>query len=179
MDEAKIFADLPDELAFGNHSAFVFIERVAARDMLDGLDEASRLFDEYTMQQFNIVKELHILLLVATIVLMTAFIFLKYRPYVKRVKAESKLIAGLLSQLPAEVDVLPQVKQVVLGIKKEDTSASLAAAQTAGMPGMLMPPGAMYPGAMMMSQQGAPGMGYHPAMYGNMDGTMQFARQSV
>ena len=147
--------------------------------MFDGLDEASRLFDEYTMQQFNIVKQLHIILLVATIVLMTAFIFLKYRPYVKQVKAESKLIAGLLSQLPAEVDVLPQVKQVVLNIKKEDTSASLAAAQTAGMPGMLMPPGAVFPGAMMMSQQGAPGMGYHPSMYGNMDGTMQFARQSV
>jgi hypothetical protein len=147
--------------------------------MFDGLDEASRLFDEYTMQQFNIVKQLHIILLVATIVLMAAFIALKYRPYVKRVKAESKMIAGLLSQLPAEVDVLPQVKQVVLGIKKEDTSASLVTAQNAIMPGMLMPPGAVFPGAMIMSQQGAPGLNYHPGMYGSVDGNMQSARQWV
>jgi hypothetical protein len=131
---------------------FYFMDQIAANDMFQGLDKAAMVFDDYTKDQFNNVKTLHSILLVASLGLIAAFIVLTYRPYVAKVRAESKVVAGLLSQLPAEVDVLAQIKAVMLGLRKEELQTAVAAAQGPVILGTVMPPGAVYPGGMMMGQ---------------------------
>jgi ATP/ADP translocase len=51
------------------------------------------------------IKQLHIILLVISLACMVLFLLLLYRPYTKRLHRDSKAVAGLLSQLPSEVDV--------------------------------------------------------------------------
>ena len=150
--------------------------------MSQGLDKAAAVFDEYTMDQFNRIKQIHIILLVVSLALVAAFIVLKYRPYVAKLRAESKKVAGLLSQLPAEVDVLAQVKAVMIGIRKEEPPPSVAGPQGAMMPGMYMPPGAVYPGGIVMGQGAAPGMGFYslPGPYvSGPGGATQYGRRTV
>jgi hypothetical protein len=86
------------------------------------------------------VKQLHIILLVISLACMALFLLLLYRPYAKRLHRDSKAVAGLLSQLPSEVDVEGHVKTVVLGIVKTndgsrsmiDLNANLGGAQSFG-----------------------------------------------
>jgi hypothetical protein len=76
------------------------------------------------------------------------FVLALYRPYARRLHRDSKAVAGLLSQLPSEVDVEGHVKTVVLGIVRTNGAASLTAGTGAagGVP-MGMPPGAVGAGA--------------------------------
>ncbi len=75
--------------------------------------------------------QLHIILLVITFACALAFVVLLYRPYTQHLRTESKKIAGMLSQLPAEVDVEGHVRSVVLGIKRDESSrASMKAGQS-------------------------------------------------
>jgi hypothetical protein len=100
--------------------------------------------------RFESVKQLHIILLVISLACMVLFVMALYRPYARRLHRDSKVVAGLLSQLPAEVDVEGHVKTVVLGIVRTNGAASMTAGfASMGAPGgmpMGMPPG-MPPGA--------------------------------
>jgi hypothetical protein len=119
------------------------------------------------------VKQLHIILLVISLACMALFVMALYRPYARRLHRDSKAVAGLLSQLPAEVDVEGHVKTVVLGIVRSSGAASLTAgfasmAAPSGMPnsstgGMMAgaPPGAYGMAApAMMPPIGAPAAAY-------------------
>lgn len=86
------------------------------------------MFVDYTISKFQEVTQLHIILLVFTIVLFWWSVVFLFLPYIRRVRSDSKKIAGMLSNLPAEVDVEGQVKAVVLNITKNENRASLKAA---------------------------------------------------
>lgn len=66
---------------------------------------------------------LHIILLAASLVCMLMFVVLLYRPYIKLLHRDGKAVAGMLSQLPAEVDVEGHVKAVILGSNKAPATA--------------------------------------------------------
>jgi hypothetical protein len=68
----------------------------------------------YTIQRFEAVKTLHIILLVASLATIAGFVVLLFRPYVRLLHEESKDIAGLLSQLPAEVAIEDIARTVVI-----------------------------------------------------------------
>jgi hypothetical protein len=51
-------------------------------------------FQQYTIDQFEAVKQLHIILLVVTLVGLVAFVFMVFRPYVAKLRSESKVFAG-------------------------------------------------------------------------------------
>lgn len=87
--------------------------------MYDGLQTAAQLFSAYTISKFEEVKQLHIILLVCTLVLCACFMWKIFRPYVLKLHAESKVLAGIMSQLPADIDIEDHIKQHVLGIRKE------------------------------------------------------------
>ena len=105
---------------------------------------------------------------IMTIVLF--FIFM-YRPYIKLLHQDTRALAGMLSQLPAEVDVEGHVKAVVLGSTKPPAAAmgqatmGPNASQNFGMGGMmgsmpgqgnmLVPAGAM---ALHMGPSAGPGV---------------------
>jgi hypothetical protein len=102
---------------------------------------------------------------------MVLFVMALYRPYARRLRRDSKVVAGLLSQLPAEVDVEGHVKTVVLGIVRTNGAASMTGGfggmgapggMPSGMPGG-MPPGAYGAGApalLLPPPAGAAGYGW-------------------
>jgi hypothetical protein len=123
------------------------------------LQTAAHLFVDYTISRFEEVKQLHIILLVCMLVGVLLFVTKVFRPHVARLHAESKAMAGMMSQLPAEVDIESHVKLHVLGIRRDDrgaTSLRMGSMGNAGggsmmggpgmepgrrsMPGMLLPP---------------------------------------
>lgn len=124
--------------------SYQYVTYVAANDMYDGLKTAAELFVNYTISRFEQVKQLHIILLVVTLVLVLLFVWKMFRPYVQKLHAESKTMAGMMSQLPAEVDIEGHVKTHVLGLRRDDANrgSSLrmgsmdAGAASTAVPGM-------------------------------------------
>ncbi|KAI8474715.1 MAG: hypothetical protein J3K34DRAFT_518018 [Monoraphidium minutum] len=161
IDLYQAFCNLPDELVFANHSSYDFVNNVGGRDMVEGLYTAVDLFEEYTIKRFESVKTLHIILLVITVAIIAGFVLLLFRPYVRLLHDESKDIAGLLSQLPAEVDIEGLAKNIVISLPPPRPDAlnpfgapgsKSVAIMMMGPQGMMMaggfPPGfAGFPGA--------------------------------
>lgn len=87
--------------------------------MFDGLTTASNLFEIFMISKFEEVKNMHIILLVCTLVAGALFVWKVFRPYVVHLHLQSKAAAGMLSQLPAEVDIEGPVRTFVLGWAKE------------------------------------------------------------
>ncbi|KAI8467685.1 MAG: hypothetical protein J3K34DRAFT_523567 [Monoraphidium minutum] len=185
MDTYEAFALLPPELAYADHPLYVWIAGVGGHDMVEGIYQAVTMFEEYTIAQFESVTQLHQIMLVVTIFLVLGFMVLLYRPYVRLLHEESKDIAGMLSQLPAEVNVEDTVKTHVLGLPPRGDGRS--ASMTAGGSSMMMigPGGGMMgfpsgPGGGMMGPGGRlmlPGPpGFHPSgaggLYGGADGAV-------
>jgi hypothetical protein len=86
---------------------------------------------------------------VCSLACMVLFVLALYRPYARRLHRDSKAVAGLLSQLPSEVDVEGHVETVVLGIVRTNGAASLTAGAAApgGAPSGVPPGGFGAPGA--------------------------------
>jgi hypothetical protein len=63
-------------------------------DLAEGLLKTSHMFVTNTIARFEEVKSLHVILLVITLVLVLGFVTILLQPYVKRIHAESKAIAG-------------------------------------------------------------------------------------
>lgn len=164
--------------------------------MYEGLQRSSSLFVTFTISRFEQVKTMHIILLVCSLMVGIGYIWKLYWPYVSKLRAESKAMAGILSQLPAEVDIEGHIKTHVLGIKKDannttsmragDPAAGAGAMGPGAMPmhmpvGLLPPPvGNVIPGG--YGAGGPPGMAYgggyggagggagYPGPYGNQGG---------
>ena len=68
-------------------------------------------------------ENLQIGLLVATMVLNAAFFYRYFRPWLARTLRESKRVADLLSELPAEVNVERLVLETVLGLQPTTAAA--------------------------------------------------------
>lgn len=93
------------------------------------------------------------------------------RPYVRLLHEEPKGIAGMLSQLPPDVNVEETVKVVVLGLPPcpDARSASMIGAASVALPGYGMPSVGGPPMMVMMGQQfGGPAGGGLPG--GGMPG---------
>lgn len=177
------------------HCCCLLIHSYATRNLLQ---TAAGLFVDFTISRFEEVKQLHIILLVCTLVAVLLFVTKVFRPHVARLHAESKAMAGMMSQLPAEVDIEGHVKQHVLGLRR-DGGASLRMgsmgepggagnssmiggmglggmeAGRRSMPGMLLPPppgGKMGGGVLALAgHYGGGGRGSGPGMaMGGMDG---------
>ena len=99
---------------------------------------------------------------------MVLFVLLLYCPYGELLHRHSKSVAGLLSQLHAEVDVEGHVKTVVLGIAKGDGAQSLNGNNVMALfgPGV-MPTGANVMG-MMNGAMNSIGMGPAAAQAGGI-----------
>eukprot|EP00775_Hariotina_reticulata_P009651 gene9651-9811_t len=125
IEEATVMVNLPDDLAYPNHTSYIYSAQVTAVDTFDGLFAATELFLSYLISRFEAVTQLHVAVLVVTLVAVAAQVIRLFRPYVRKLHADSKAIAGLLSLLPPEVDVESMVKTQVLGIRKDGGGGSL------------------------------------------------------
>jgi hypothetical protein len=116
--------------------------------------------------RLNIARSLHIGLLCICLACIAFFLLALYRPYTRSLHRDSKAVAGLLSQLPSEVDVEGHVKSVVLGVTNTSNvggqSAVLAAAGSQSMWGAVQPKLGGNPGAVQVAVYAYGGAG----MYG-------------
>lgn len=113
--------------------SYDYVNQVAAYDMYDGLTDAANMFVDYTIARFEEVKQLHIILLVVSLVCIIGFVVKVFRPYVRKLHTESKALAGMMSLLPAEVDIESHVKTVVLGLSKDRVGNSMRSASMTGL----------------------------------------------
>lgn len=97
-------------------------------------------------------------LLIVSLTAALLFFIVLYRPYIKKLHRDSKAVVGMLSQLPAEVDVEGHVKSIILGVTKQaEVGAQSLLVGPSGGSMMIMPPG---PGPF-----GAPPGPYPPGPY--------------
>jgi len=102
-----------------------FSAQVTALDTSDGLFTATELFLSYLISRFEAVTQLHVAVLVVTVVAVAWQMIGLFRPYIRKLHADSKAIAGLLSLLPPEVDVESIVKIQILGMRKDGGGGSM------------------------------------------------------
>jgi hypothetical protein len=100
---------------------------VASYDIYDGLNTAMQLFVDFTISKFAAVKELHVIILVITLVASLLFLFKLLKPYVHTLHTQCKIIAGIMSLLPPEFDIESVVKTQVLGMRHEKSNGGLQA----------------------------------------------------
>eukprot|EP00775_Hariotina_reticulata_P001355 gene1355-1696_t len=141
LEEMTTFANLPDHLAYPNSTSYEFLAAVASYDLYDGLNEATTLFVDYTISKFVAVKQLHIIMLVITLVAGLLFVFKLFQPHVRSLRTQSKSIAGIMSLLPPEFEIESVIKTQVLGVRHDN--GSLHAPTTSALNGTAMPPGSM------------------------------------
>lgn len=98
--------------------------------------------------------QLHIILLAVSLVCMALFWLLLVRPYVQVLKRNTIVVAGMLSQVPAEVDVEGIVKSIILGISvpplASAQSSALFGTQSLAGPAVSVPQGGF--GGVMVEQ---------------------------
>jgi len=97
---------------------------------------------DFTISKFEAVKELHVIMLVITLVAGLLFVFKLFHPYVGSLRIQSKIIAGIMSLLPPEFDIENVVKTQVLGVR-HDNDSNLHTSTINTMNGTAMPPGSM------------------------------------
>lgn len=141
--------------------SYNYITYVAAYDMYDGLRTASTLFVASTISRFEEVKQMHIILLACTIVFGLLFVWKLFTPYVSKLIIEARHMAGVMSQLPVEVDIEGHIKAYILGIKRDpNNNMSMRAGQPGADPaaaaGVLPAAGAL------------PGLNSGPMQMGNL-----------
>jgi hypothetical protein len=128
--------------------------------------------------RLDVARQLHIGLLCMCLACIAIFLLALYRPYILLLRRDSKAVAGLLSQLPSEVDVEGHVKSMVLGVTGanntggQSTTSSAAGAQS--MWGSVKSKFGANPGAVQVTVDAYGGAGMYgggqpgsfPAMYG-------------
>jgi hypothetical protein len=86
-------------------------------DLHEGMQQAASQYSTRVLASFQKVLDLHIVLFVLSWTATFAFVVFIFKPFLRRVQAESRRVAELLSQLPADMDVEALVEQA-LGRRK-------------------------------------------------------------
>jgi len=86
---------------------------VGARDLYEGLQDAAKLFVDYSINRYNNVLLIHTILLAATAVLAVVYGLFWVRPHCRKVRQEAAKVAGLLSHVPQELDVASHTRHVM------------------------------------------------------------------
>ncbi|KAG2422329.1 hypothetical protein HXX76_016114 [Chlamydomonas incerta] len=101
--------DLADVSA--NSSRWQYVWRVARSDLHDGLHELLVSYRADALAAFTAQGTLHTVIFAVSWVLWAAYLYFLLRPYLQVSSTETKRVAELLSQLPAELDVEGMVEE--------------------------------------------------------------------
>ena len=134
----QAFVALPAAAATADHPAYLWVFKVGGHDLVDGFYRAVDMFEAYTIAQFEAVTQLHQAMLAVTAVLLAAYMLLLHRPYAALLKDESKAIAGMLSQLPAEASAEDAVRTQALGLPPRGAGGGASSAAFGGAGGATM-----------------------------------------
>ncbi|GFR51631.1 hypothetical protein Agub_g13986 [Astrephomene gubernaculifera] len=113
ISEMSLLVQDADADATYNGTRYTTIYMVGVKDLYEGLQSSAQLFVDFMLSRYTNVKLLHTVLLAATIVLFILYALLILRPYRTAIEREAVRLAGILSHVPAEVDVLAHTRQVL------------------------------------------------------------------
>ncbi|GLC57759.1 hypothetical protein PLESTB_001261700 [Pleodorina starrii] len=113
ISEMTLLASDDDVDAVYNGSRYTTMYMVGTKDLYEGLQSSAQLFVDFSISRYNSIKLLQTILLVVTIVFFLSYAVLLLRPYTLAVEREAMRLAGLLSHVPAEMDVSGHVRQVL------------------------------------------------------------------
>lgn len=92
-----------------------YIRKVVANDMYDGILAAVNLFRDSAIAQYDAIREMHLGLLIATVIIFTVMILMTlFRRTLKQSRKDCHLLAGLLSLIPPEIDVEKELKRTIV-----------------------------------------------------------------
>eukprot|EP00198_Chlamydomonas_reinhardtii_P012874 XP_001702211.1 predicted protein [Chlamydomonas reinhardtii] len=105
-------ADDDDVIAY-NGTRYTIMYRVGVKDLYEGLQSSAQLYVDYSIDRYNSIKLLHTILLIITILLFLAYAVFLLRPYAANTEREAGTLAGLLSHVPAELDIAAHCRQIL------------------------------------------------------------------
>ncbi|KAF5830860.1 hypothetical protein DUNSADRAFT_13939 [Dunaliella salina] len=108
--EAKLLSMDDEQDATFLSPRFDFIYQLGMFDLAEGLTVAADVFTDFAIAKLKAIQEIHIVLLVVTLVLAVGYVFWVTKPYVAGIKREASYVAGLLSHCPKELDVTSHLK---------------------------------------------------------------------
>eukprot|EP00879_Flechtneria_rotunda_P022137 GHRR01023358.1.p1 GENE.GHRR01023358.1~~GHRR01023358.1.p1 ORF type:complete len:763 (+),score=195.35 GHRR01023358.1:255-2291(+) len=114
LNDMAIYLGLPPAEQNVAASCYEGTWRFGATDMYEGLLTAGALFTDTTLRALDLVQKLHAILLAITIGTLVLLLIALLLPFKRQLVTESRRLAGLLSQLPQEADVMGHVKALVL-----------------------------------------------------------------
>ncbi|GFR51586.1 hypothetical protein Agub_g14007 [Astrephomene gubernaculifera] len=113
ISEMGLLVQDADADAVYNGTRYTTMYMVGMKDLYEGLQSSAQLFMDYMLSRYNLIKTMHSILLIVSILLVLSYALLILRPYRAAVEREAERLAGLLSHVPAEMDVVSHVRQVL------------------------------------------------------------------
>ncbi|GIL69029.1 hypothetical protein Vretifemale_13, partial [Volvox reticuliferus] len=113
ISEMQLLAADDDNDATYNGTRYTTMYMVGTKDLYEGLQSSAQLFVDFSIARYNSIKLLQTILLVVTIIFFLSYALLLLRPYTAAVEREAMRLAGLMSHVPAEMDVTAHVRQVL------------------------------------------------------------------
>ncbi|KXZ46278.1 hypothetical protein GPECTOR_45g148 [Gonium pectorale] len=111
LAEMSLLAEDADADVAYNGTRYTTMYMVGTKDLYEGLQSSAQLFVDFSIDRYSQIKLLHTVLLVITIVFFVLYGIFLLRPYGGAVEREAGRLAGLLSHVPAEMDVAGHVRQ--------------------------------------------------------------------
>ncbi|PNH12263.1 hypothetical protein TSOC_000864 [Tetrabaena socialis] len=114
----------PDEASGLNTIEFHLLWATGQQDMEGGLSMMNEVFLGDVQDAYNKVEVQQVAMFVISWLLALAFLVFQLRPFLRKALGETRRIAELLSQLPAEVNVEGLVMRVIIGDGQRKTSST-------------------------------------------------------
>ncbi|KAG2429714.1 hypothetical protein HYH02_013971 [Chlamydomonas schloesseri] len=113
ISEMQLLAADDDDAVAYNGTRYTIMYRVGVKDLYEGLQSSAQLYVDYSIDRYNSIKLLHTILLIITILLLLAYAAFILRPYAAGTEREANTLAGLLSHVPAELDISAHCRQIL------------------------------------------------------------------
>ncbi|EFJ45814.1 hypothetical protein VOLCADRAFT_93917 [Volvox carteri f. nagariensis] len=113
ISEMTLLASDDDLDTVYNSTRYNTMYMIGTKDLYEGLQSSAQLFVDFSISRYNSIKVLQTILLAITVVFFLSYALLLLRPYTASVEREAMRLAGLLSHVPAEMDVTSHVRQVL------------------------------------------------------------------
>ncbi|GLI61938.1 hypothetical protein VaNZ11_004468 [Volvox africanus] len=95
-----------------NGTRYIYMYKVGANDLYEGLQQAAQLFVDFSISRYGQVGTLHTILLAVTIALVLLYLLFILWPHLARLQKDATRQSALLSHVPPEVDVRSHVRAV-------------------------------------------------------------------
>ncbi|KAG2486668.1 hypothetical protein HYH03_014723 [Edaphochlamys debaryana] len=132
ISEMRLLSLDADEDVSYDSPRYTFMATVGGNDLYEGLQQAAQLFVDYSIARYDVVTNMHTILLICAVLLVIIYLFFLLWPHLKKTLRDAGRQSALLSLVPPEMDVKSHVRAVArrgLGIKRTHVAPASSALQ--------------------------------------------------